>query len=182
MMPLINTRQVQRPGAPNISNLQVWTENVGIVPTMASSAWQAANLIVYTPVILPAPASTPLHVFIGAALAGFCAAGVYLPDSDGRPGEALWVSGAVVPLTASSWLTINPPVGNAPIAGPGLLYLAFQADNTTLQMVTFVTLTTDGQNMNGQIFTEQGAILGLPAIATPTQIPAAAKVPVMSIG
>lgn len=179
-MPTLKTRQITRPPLP-VTNLQHWAENVGIAPALISNGWTVANLIVYVPVELDTPCQPfNVSVLLGAVVSGFCLAGVYLPDSEGKPGARLWGSQVAVPSTISSWLAMAPSFAAIPPVHPsGLVYLAFTANNSTLQLFILAVLSADGRGTEGQIYTEQAASFALPAVATPSATPVVTIVPVL---
>jgi len=160
----------------SICNAENWYRETGVLTLWTGAAWSTANLAVYTPIYVPKPMSlTQLGVFHGGVVSGNIDVGIFLPDSEGKPGARLVSKGSTAQAGINSLVLHN----TADVWVDGLVYLACALDNNTGQLMRLVALAADGSGPNeGSIFT-QAAAFPLPANATPNAAGVAANIPVM---
>ena len=162
----------------NFANTENWFRQTGVSPILTAAAWSTANLAVYTPIILPKPTKIYALEYFIASASGNYDIGIYLPDSEGKPGDRLWASGSKAMAGADVLIGQSPA---SPVWAHGLVYLALAVDNTTGQVRRLAALTTNGLGVYaGSIFTEASAF-SLPASATPNASPVAVNVPIMML-
>lgn len=165
--------------AQSVSNTENWYRQTGLAPILSSAVWTAANLAIYTPVILPKPCRPySVEFWHGAAASGNYDLGIYAPDAEGKPETRLWSSGSKPMVVTESLSGQSPP---STLWIQGLVYLAMSLDNATGQVRRLAALTTNGLGVyGGSIFTETAAF-PLPATATPSAVPAVANVPILML-
>lgn len=172
-MPLWPDRQIRRHSMGiACSSGETWFRQVGIPGIATSQAWSAANQVVYAPVYVPEPGLDSLYWVNGATVSGLCQSGIYLPDSEGKPGAAI-IRADVIAQSGANLEQYGPTVW---LPG-GLVYLALAFDNTTSTVIAVASITTDGKNILGNVWTQALASLSLPTIATPVLTPTACKLP-----
>lgn len=148
-------------------------------PLLTSAVWASANQAVYVPLLIPRDFRTSrIAVYHGAAVSGNKDLGIYLPDAEGKPGEALFRLGSTA--MAGTSIVVNHSIGPPVYLPRGLVYLAAAFDNTTAQVIRLYAQGTDGENIFTGVFTEAAAF-PLPATATPVKTFSAAAIPVLAV-
>ena len=162
-----------------ICNGEEWRRATGIDPLVTSAVWASANQAVYTPIMVPEFARfASLFVYNGAVVNGNVDLGIYLPDSEGKPGARLGSTGATAQAGTSVWQQIAIS-GGAKATHKGLLYLACSFSGVTAQVTRMAALTVDGKGpFMASIFTEAAAH-PLPANATPNAAGVVAAAPLL---
>ncbi len=158
------------------SNMELWAR-ANLKPTLASAVWTTANRAIYTPVYLPRPIElSSIRVFIGATAADNMDVGIYLPDTEGKPGARLQHSGGVAQSGVNHFQDV-PLIASVIVAG--LVYFAMAMNGTTGTVRVLGSMTTNLSGLIlGGVFTEATAYT-LPSSATPSVSGAAAAVPVL---
>lgn len=175
-MPLWPNRQVRRMQytAEGITTTgEYWRRMTGIPATLADLTWPTALQLVFCPVFSPIAQSGGVRWVNGAAVGGLIRGGIYLPDSEGKPGALFWKSD---PTPQSQANFLPAPSFNWNYRA-GLMYIAFTCANNTSKFISVANITTDGKNILAGVFTQQLTSLDLPAVATPVATPTACILP-----
>jgi hypothetical protein len=160
---------------PVMNNIEHFIRATGKSPALSSGAWSSANMAIYTPCYSSRGWwAREIGAYHGSAVSGNKDLGIYLPDAEGKPGDALYRLGSTAMATTNTLVHHSISV----YVPPGIFYLAMALDNTTGQVIRLVTLAANGENYQTSIFTEASAF-PLPATATPSKTPTAANVPVL---
>lgn len=165
----------------SVLNTENWFEETATPPLMSSGTWTTANLAVYCPIYLPKTLRlVTIACFNGAAVSGNIDLGLYVPDSEGKPGAKLVTMG----LTAQAGTNVFQASGPwTAYYAKGLMYVAMLMNNTTGAVIRLAALTTNGLGVAmGGIFTEAVGANPLPAVATPSATPVAVNVPILAVG
>lgn len=174
---MIGERYVDRDATVGVfTGAELYARNGG-TPVLSSATWAVANQAVYIPIYIPGSARkfTRLSIYNGATASGNMDLGIYVPDSEGKPGAQLAHTGSIAQAG-----TAVIQFASLVFWARGLVYLACSMNGTTATVTKMFSATTNRTAPAQFNIYTQGTAFPLPSTATPLATGVAATVPYMA--